>query len=66
MRIAKFIVAAIAAGATSLVTVLGDEVITTNEWVAVALVILGALGVYTVPNEGTPNVSQQRTTPSEL
>lgn len=47
---AKFIVAAIVAGGTALTVALGDNTITTTEGVTVALAILGALGVYVVPN----------------
>jgi flavoprotein len=49
-KYAKFIVSAVMAGGTALTVALGDNVITTTEGIAVALAILGALGVYVVPN----------------
>lgn len=50
MKIAKFVVAAVAAGAIALTTALSDDALTTTEIVTVALAVLGALGVYAVPN----------------
>ncbi|HYD28891.1 hypothetical protein [Brevundimonas sp.] len=50
MRIAKFIVAAVTAGAVAAGTALADDVFTTTDGVTIALAILGALGVYAVPN----------------
>lgn len=53
MKIAKYaktIVAAIVAGATALTVAMGDDTLTATEGIAVALAILGALGVYVVPN----------------
>jgi hypothetical protein len=47
---AKTIVAAIVAGATALAVALGDDTVSTTEFVTVALAVLGALGVYVVPN----------------
>ncbi|WP_431881584.1 hypothetical protein [Micromonospora chalcea] len=47
---AKTIVAAVVAGATALAVAMGDDTLTTTEGIAVALAILGALGVYVVPN----------------
>lgn len=49
-RYAKTIVAAIIAGATALTVALGDDTITATEGITVALAILGAFGVYVVPN----------------
>ncbi|MFC9973527.1 hypothetical protein ACFVH6_21800 [Spirillospora sp. NPDC127200] len=50
-RSAKAIVAAAAAGAGTLASVLDDDVITSGEWVMVALAVLGALGItWAVPN----------------
>ena len=50
MRVAKFIVAAVAAGVLALQVALSDNAITSTEAVTVALAVLGALGVYAVPN----------------
>ncbi|MDG4796227.1 hypothetical protein [Micromonospora sp. WMMD1082] len=47
---AKTIVAAVVAGATALTVAMGDDVLTTTEGITVALAILGALGVYAIPN----------------
>lgn len=49
-RYAKTIVAAVVAGATALTVAMGDDVITATEGITVALAVLGALGVYVVPN----------------
>lgn len=50
-KYAKAVVAALAAGSATLLTALGDGVVTNGEWVTVTLAILSALGVvYTVPN----------------
>ncbi|REE95362.1 hypothetical protein [Thermomonospora umbrina] len=51
MKYAKAVVAALAAGGAALGTALTDDAVSTGEWVAVALAVLGALGVtYAVPN----------------
>jgi len=50
MRVAKFIVAAVAAGVLALQVALSDNAITSTKAVTVALAVLGALGVYAVPN----------------
>lgn len=48
---AKSIVAAVTAGGAALGTALADDVVTSGEWVGVALAVLGALGItYAVPN----------------
>jgi hypothetical protein len=47
---AKFIVAAVVAGGTALTVALGDNVLTATEGITVVLAVLGALGVYAVPN----------------
>ena len=49
-KYAKTIVAAIVAGATALAVAMGDDTLSTTEGVTVALAVLGALGVYVVPN----------------
>ncbi|MEV2236712.1 hypothetical protein [Micromonospora sp. NPDC049891] len=49
-RYAKTIVAAVVAGATALTVAMGDDVLTTTEGITVALAVLGAFGVYVVPN----------------
>ena len=50
MKVAKFIVAALVAGGIALQVALSDDAITSTEAVTVALAVLGALGVYAVPN----------------
>lgn len=53
MKVAKYaktIVAATVAGSTALAVAMGDDTLSTTEGVAVALAVLGALGVYVVPN----------------
>lgn len=53
-RYAKAIVASIVAGGTTLGAALADDHVSTGEWVAVALAVLGGLGVtYVVPNART-------------
>lgn len=50
-KYAKAIVAAAAAGTTTLLSALADEKVSTGEWVLVGLAVLGALGVtWAVPN----------------
>ena len=50
-RIAKSIVAGVAAGAAAAATAVQDQVLTTGEGVTIALAVLGAWGiVYRVPN----------------
>ncbi len=47
----KAIVSAVAAGSAALVTALSDEVVTSGEWVTIALAVVGALGItWAVPN----------------
>ena len=51
-KYAKAVVAAAIAGLTALTTGLDDNVVTTAEWLVVAVAALGALGVtYAVPNK---------------
>ncbi|MGK5737287.1 hypothetical protein [Micromonospora sp. URMC 103] len=53
MRVAKYaktIVASVVAGGTALTVAMGDDVLTATEGITVALAVLGALGVYVVPN----------------
>lgn len=47
---AKFITAAIGEGLAVAVALYGSG----NHWVAVAIAVAGALGVYAVPNQGKP------------
>lgn len=47
---AKTIVAAVAAGAVALSSALSDSTVTASEGVTIALAVLGALGVWAVPN----------------
>ncbi|MEQ4301604.1 hypothetical protein ABNF97_09455 [Plantactinospora sp. B6F1] len=49
-KYAKTIVAAIVAGGTALTVAMGDDTLTTTEGITVALALLGAFGVYAVPN----------------
>ncbi|MFC3504790.1 hypothetical protein ACFOOK_28015 [Micromonospora krabiensis] len=49
-KYAKTIVAGIVAGGTALTVALGDDVLTATEGITVALAVLGAFGVYVVPN----------------
>jgi hypothetical protein len=51
MKIAKFLVAAATAALVAVGAAITDDVITTAEWVAIALAALGAVGVYVVPNK---------------
>lgn len=51
MKVAKAVVAAVLAGATSLNVALGDNGFDTTDGVTVVLAILTALGVYAVPNQ---------------
>jgi uncharacterized membrane protein len=45
----KFLIALLAALAV-LATSLTDNVLTTSEWIQVAIAFIGALGVYSIPN----------------
>jgi hypothetical protein len=47
---AKTVVAAVVAGGTAVGAAITDSTITGNEWVAIGLAVLTALGVYAVPN----------------
>jgi len=49
-KYAKTIVAAVVAGGVALTVAMGDDVLTATEGITVALAVLGALGVYVVPN----------------
>jgi hypothetical protein len=51
---AKFAVAAIAAGLVALQTALTDGTVTSAEWVTIAIAVVGALGVWIVPNADPP------------
>ncbi|MFI6160404.1 hypothetical protein ACIA59_10690 [Micromonospora haikouensis] len=53
-RYAKTIVAAAVAGGVALTVAMGDDVLTATEGITVALAVLGALGVYVVPNAPAP------------
>ncbi len=54
-RYLKSIVAVVIAGLTTLQAAISDSNITQNEWVLIALSVVGAIGVYAVPN--TPSTS---------
>jgi hypothetical protein len=49
-KYAKTIVAAVVAGGVALTVAMGDNTLTATEGISVALAVLGALGVYVVPN----------------
>lgn len=54
-KYAKAIVGALVAGLAVLQTAMQDEVMTNNEWVAVAAAVVGALGlIWAVPNSNGP------------
>jgi len=56
MKYAKFAVAAAMAGLTALAAAITDDHVTNAEWIAIGLAVLGALGVWAVPNKpSTPN-----------
>jgi hypothetical protein len=50
--VAKFVVAAVTAGAASLSVAIADGGFSSTDAITVVLVVLGALGVYAVPNKG--------------
>ena len=50
-KYAKLVVAALAAGAVALNAAVTDGTITNGEWVTIGLAVLGALGVWAVPNK---------------
>ncbi|MFI6270744.1 hypothetical protein [Micromonospora zamorensis] len=61
MKIAKYaktIVAAVVAGATALTVAMGDDTLTSTEGITVALAILGAFGVYALPNAKDERVDE--------
>jgi hypothetical protein len=51
---AKFIAAAAAAGLVAAQLAITDDTITKTEWITIALAVLGALGVYAIPNKTEP------------
>ncbi|MCT2279316.1 hypothetical protein [Micromonospora chalcea] len=53
-RYAKTIVAGIVAGGTALTVAMGDDTLTTTEAITVVLAVLGAFGVYVIPNTQGP------------
>lgn len=65
-KYAKFIISAVVAIAGSLLTVLGDDVVTTQEIITVIVLAVGALGVRQTSNKEISNGSQQRSTPGGL
>ena len=50
-KYAKFIVAAVSAGLVALTVALTDDKVTAGEWVTIGLAVVGALGVFAVPNK---------------
>ena len=51
MKYAKSIVAVVGAGVAALSLALEDGVILGNEWTAVAIAVITAIGVYLTPNK---------------
>lgn len=51
--------AAAIAGLTAAGSAMGDDVISRQEWITIALAVLGALAVYLVPND--PNTENDLT-----
>ncbi len=51
----KSIVAVVIAALTALQAAISDSVVTQNEWVIIALAVVGAIGVFAVPNTPNPN-----------
>lgn len=51
MRYAKFIVAVLIAGGVALQAALTDDHVTNAEWLTIGIAVLGALGVWAVPNK---------------
>lgn len=54
MKVAKFVVAALTAGLVALGAALSDDTVSTAEWVTIGVAVVGALGVYLVPNRTAP------------
>ena len=50
MKYAKTVVAAVIAGAVALQTAITDGQVSASEAVTIGLAVLGALGVYAIPN----------------
>lgn len=55
MRYAKFIVAAVIAGGVALQAALTDGHVTNAEWLTIGIAVLGALGVWAIPNAPAVN-----------
>lgn len=49
-RYLKSVVAVLVAGLTALQAAISDDRVTNNEWVIIALAVIGAVGVCAVPN----------------
>lgn len=64
-RYIKSFVAVLVAGLTVLASAITDDKVTNAEWVNIALAVVGALGVYALPNRppagepSDPTVSEQ-------
>ena len=64
-RYLKTAVAVLVAGLTSLQAAISDDRVTNNEWVIIALAVVGAIGVYAAPNSppagkpADPNMSER-------
>lgn len=60
-RYAKTIVAAVMAAGAALTVAMGDDTLTATEGITVTLAVLGAFGVYVVPNaKPTPEPAPER------
>jgi hypothetical protein len=49
-KYAKTVASAVAAGAVALVAALTDNSVSPGEWVTIGLAVLGAVGVFAIPN----------------
>jgi hypothetical protein len=60
-KYAKTAVSAVAAGAVALTAALTDSSVSPGEWVTIGLAVLGALGVYAIPNAPAAKPDRQQT-----
>lgn len=54
-RYAKSVVAVVGAGIAALQLALDDGIIVGQEWTAIVIAVVTAIGVYLVPNEEAPD-----------
>jgi hypothetical protein len=57
--VAKFIVALLIPIAQTIQAAVTDDVITPNEWVKIAIAVVGAVGVWAIPNTQPPRSRQE-------